>query len=153
MNLDNLTAENYVVPAGEERAYHCVIEVKQFNSKTGKRVSVPRLQKFGKKAFESTILHALQQQGYEIRILHDPRAWEMKSAEEKAAKKAEREAAKKAAEQEKFDAAVAAAVEKALAAKEAKEKEAKKAAAKPKGGKKAESPKTPVEGTEKPTDE
>lgn len=116
--IEKLTAENYLVPIGEERAYHAVIEVKQFDQKTGRRISTPRVQKFGKKAFESHIADSLRKQGYEILILHDPNAW-IKDQQAKAAEIAKAEAeAKKKAEQEKFDAAVAAAVAKALAERE-----------------------------------
>lgn len=116
--IERLTPDNYIVPKGEERAYHAVIEVKQFDSKTGKRISTPRVQKFGKKSFESHIADSLRKQGYEILILHDPNAW-IKEQQAKAAELAKAEAeAKKKAEQEKFDAAVAAAVAKALADRE-----------------------------------
>lgn len=118
--VSELTAENYAVPAGEERFYHCVIEVVQFDPKTGKRISKPRVQKFGKKSFETSIYKTLKKQGYAITILHDPKGWEQKLAEKKAA-----------AEKAKFDAAVDAAVEKKIneliAKKEAEEKAAKEA--------------------------
>jgi len=116
--IENLTPENYIVPKGEEMSYHAVIEVKQFNPKTGKRISTPRVQKFGKKAFESTVRESLKKQGYDIVILHDPKKWlaEQKVLAEKAA--AEKAEAQKKAEQEKFDAAVADAVAKALAEQE-----------------------------------
>ena len=113
--IERLTPDNYIVPKGEERAYHAVIEVKQFDPKTGKRISQPRVQKFGKKSFESHISDSLRKQGYDILILHDPNAW-IKEQQAKATERAKAEAeAKKKAEQEKFDAAVAAAVAKALA--------------------------------------
>lgn len=114
--IENLTPENYVVPVGEEKDYHAVIEVVQFDPKTGKRLSRPRVQKFNRKIFEQTVLSSLRKMGYTVTILHNPNEWLKANAEKKAAaQKAAREAAKKA-EQERFDAAVAAAVEKALAA-------------------------------------
>lgn len=123
VSVSELTAENYAVPAGEERFYHCVIEVVQFDPKTGKRISKPRVQKFGKKSFETSIYKTLKKQGYAITILHDPKGWEQKAAERK-----------KAAEQQKFDAAVDAAVEKKIneliAKKEAEQKAAAEAAEK-----------------------
>ena len=116
--IEKLTAENYIVPKGEERSYHAVIEVVQYDPKTGKKLSKPRVQKFGKKTFESHVQESLRKQGYTVTILHDPNAW-IKEHQEKAAAKAKADAEAKAkAEQEKFDAAVAAAVAKALAAKE-----------------------------------
>lgn len=113
--IEKLTAENYIVPKGEEQIYHAVIEVVQFDQKTGKRISKPRVQKFGKKQFETSVLASLRKQGYTITILHDPNTWiaQQKANAEKA--KAEAEQAKAKAEQERFDAAVAAAVAKELA--------------------------------------
>ena len=122
--IEDLTAENYIVPKGEERFYHCIIEVVQYDPKTGKRLSKPRVQKFGKKTFESIVEASLKKQGYSLTILHDPNEWIKKhKAEAEAAAKAQAEAKAKA-EQEKFDAAVAAAVAKALA-EEKKKKTAK----------------------------
>jgi len=114
--IGKLTAENYIVPKGEERYYHAVIEVEQFDPKTGTRISSPRVQKFGKKMFETHVLNSLRKQGYTVTILHDPSAW----LKEHAAKAEQQAEAKKKAEQEKFDAAVAAAVAKALAERYAK---------------------------------
>lgn len=119
--VSELTAENYAVPAGEERFYHCIIEVVQFDPKTGKRISKPRVQKFGKKSFETSIYKTLKKQGYAITILHDPKGWEQKAADQK-----------KAAEQAAFDAAVAKAVAAELAKKEAEEKAKAEAEAKAK---------------------
>ncbi len=114
--IEKLTPENYIVPKGEDKSYHCVIEVVQFDQKTGKRISKPRVQKFGKKMFESSVLASLKKQGYTITVLHDPNAW-LKEQQEKAAERAKQQAEEKAkAEQERFDAAVAAAVAKQMAA-------------------------------------
>ena len=84
-----VTPENYIVPSNEQHLYHCVIEVRKFDSETGKRLSVPRIQKFGKKSFENGILDALKKQGYTITVLHDPNEYVKAQAEEKAALKAE----------------------------------------------------------------
>lgn len=120
--IEKLTAENYIVPSGEEKDYHAVIEVVQYDAKTGKRLSRPRVQKFGKKIFEAHVADSLRKQGYTVTILHDPNAWlkEQAAKSEQAAKEAA--AAKAKAEQEKFDAAVAAAVAKALAERDAAKK-------------------------------
>ena len=130
-----LTPDNYIVPKGEERAYHVVIEVRQFDPKTGARLSRPRVQKFGKKAFEANVAESLRKQGYDLVILHDPNKWiaeQQAVTAEKARAKAEADAK---AEQERFDAAVAAAVAKALAEREkpatTDEKEADKGEDKP----------------------
>lgn len=122
--IEKLTAENYIVPTGEEKDYHAVIEVVQYDPKTGKRLSRPRVQKFGKKIFEAHVADSLRKQGYTVTILHDPNVWlkEQAAKREQAAKEAA--AAKAKADQEKFDAAVAAAVAKALAEREAAEKAA-----------------------------
>lgn len=122
--IEKLTPELYIVPKGEERAYHCVIEVTQFDQKTGKKLSHPRVQKFGKKIFDSVVFPSLRKQGYNITILHDPTEWlKQQRAKAEESRKAAEEAKAKA-EQERFDAAVAAAVAKALA----EQKAAKKAA-------------------------
>ena len=107
--ITDVTPENYIVPSNEQHLYHCVIEVRKFDSETGKRLSVPRIQKFGKKSFENGILDALKKQGYTI------------TAEEKAARTA---AQQKAAEEK------AAADAKAKAEAEAKAKAEEKAALK-----------------------
>ena len=140
--VSELTAENYVVPAGEERFYHCIIEVVQFDPKTGKRISKPRVQKFGKKSFETSIYKTLKKQGYAITILHDPKGWEKKAADQK-----------KAAEQAAFDAAVDAAVEKKIneliAKKEAEQKAAAEAEARAKAEAKAAEEKAAAEAQAK----
>lgn len=125
--IDKLTADNYIVPKGEEKDYHAVIEVVLYDQKTGRKLSKPRIQKFGRKSFESHIEASLRKQGYTITILHDPTEW----LKEQKAKAAQTAKAKAQAEKERFDAAVAAAVAKALADREQAEN-------KPKRGKKAE---------------
>lgn len=98
--ITDVTPENYIVPSNEQHLYHCVIEVRKFDGETGKRLSVPRIQKFGKKSFENGILDALKKQGYTITVLHDPNEYVKAQAEEKAAAdtkaKAEAEAKAKA---------------------------------------------------------
>lgn len=128
MPIEKLTPGDYVVPKGEERFYHVVLEVRQFDPKTGARLSRPRIQKFGKKMFESHVEASLRKQGYSITVLHNPTEW-LKENQAKAGRRSRELAEAKAkAEQEKFDAAVAAAVAKALADRE--EKSAAKAKAK-----------------------
>ena len=119
--ITDVTPENYIVPSNEQHLYHCVIEVRKFDSETGKRLSVPRIQKFGKKSFENGILDALKKQGYTITVLHDPNEYVKAQAEEKAAADAK---AKAEAE------AKAAADAKAKAEAEAKAKAEEKAALK-----------------------
>lgn len=117
--ITDVNPENYIVPSNEQHLYHCVIEVRKFDSETGKRLSVPRIQKFGKKSFENGILDALRKQGYTITILRDPNEYVKAQAEEKAALTA---AQQKAAEEK------AAADAKARAEAEAKAKAEEKAA-------------------------
>lgn len=125
--IEKLTPDNYIVPKGEEKDYHAVIEVRQFDPKTGNRLSKPRVQKFGKKIFEAHVGDSLRKQGYTVTILHDPNVW-MKEQAAKAEQQAKEQAEAKAkAEQEKFDAAVAAAVAKALAEQQAQQEQAAKA--------------------------
>lgn len=88
LDIENITPENYTVPKGEERSYHCKIEVIEYDRKTGKKVSKPRIQKFGQKMFESFIYSNLKKQGYIVTILHDPKEW-LKKQLEKAKKQAE----------------------------------------------------------------
>ena len=67
----NVTADNYIVPKGEEDTYHCIIEQKQFNQRNGQRVSRPRVQKFEPKMFKM-ISRNLKQQGFDVEIIYDP---------------------------------------------------------------------------------
>lgn len=93
VDITEVTPENYIVPANEKHLYHAVIEVKKFDQNTGKRLSQPRIQKFGKKAFENGVLSNLKKQSYTVTILHDPNDY----LQEKAAKEAEAKQAKEAA--------------------------------------------------------
>ena len=124
-DLDNLTKETYNVPKGEEQSYHCVIEVKQFDPRSGKRLSVPRLQKFGKKMYERKVRDYLLKQGYDIRVLHDPNAWEKENRARLAEIEKAKAEAKAKAEKEAFDKAVADKVKEELA-KQQKEPKTKK---------------------------
>lgn len=105
--LDNVTADNYKVPQGEEGIFHVVLEVKEFDRKTGERTSVPRVQKFGVNAFE-TAFPNLKRLGYDVRVVYDPTDWLAKQAEE--AEEREQHGAQYAAEAQQ--AAVEAALEK-----------------------------------------
>ena len=113
----DVTPENYIVPDNEKHLYHCVIEIKKFDSETGKRLSIPRIQKFGKKGYENSIADNLKKQGYTITVLHDPNEYMKAKAE--ADEKAKAEKAKAAEEKAK------AAEEKAKAAEEKAKADAK----------------------------
>lgn len=98
----DVTPENYIVPDNEKHLYHCVIEIKKFDSETGKRLSIPRIQKFGKKGYENSIADNLKKQGYTITVLHAPNEYMKAKAE--ADEKAKAEKAKAAEEKAKADA-------------------------------------------------
>ena len=98
----DVTPENYIVPDNEKHLYHCVIEIKKFDSETGKRLSIPRIQKFGKKGYENSIADNLKKQGYTITVLHDPNEYMKAKAE--ADEKAKAEKAKANAEKAAADA-------------------------------------------------
>ena len=117
--LDNVTAENYNGPQGEEGIYHVVLEVKEFDRKTGERTSVPRVQKFGVNAFETSFPN-LKRLGYDVRVVYDPTSWLEEQAKE--AEEREQHGAQYAAEAQK------AAIEEALE-KQRKEFEEKQQAA------------------------
>ena len=117
----DVTPENYIVPDNEKHLYHCVIEIKKFDSETGKRLSIPRIQKFGKKGYENSIAENLKKQGYTITVLHDPNEYMKAKAEADAKAKAEKE---------KANAEKAAADAKAKAEADAKAKAAEKEALK-----------------------
>ena len=107
--ITDVTPENYIVPSNEQHLYHCVIEIKKFDSETGKRLSIPRIQKFGKKGYENSIADNLKKQGYTITVLHDPNEYMKAKAEADEKAKAEKakaaeEKAKAAEEKAKADA-------------------------------------------------
>lgn len=131
--IEEVTKDNYIVPAGEEKVYHTRIEVKKFDSNTGKRQSIPRIQKFGAKSFK-TILSNLKKQGYTVDVLYDPSEYLAKQKEKQAVSAAERAqklkaaaAAKKQAELEAIKAELRAEL---LAELKAENKNAKPAAKK-----------------------
>ena len=95
--IEQITSENYVVPRGEEHVYHVKIEVKQFNPKTGERISRPRIQKFGMKTWESSVRDSLRKQGYTMEILHDPNTWIAQNRAQIESLKAQKRESEKAA--------------------------------------------------------
>ena len=76
----NVNAGNYIVPAGEEALYHVIQEQKKFNAETGKRLSKPIIQKYGKKEYETIVQRQLRLQGFQVVVLHEPVISEKKSA-------------------------------------------------------------------------
>lgn len=101
-----MTKDTYEVPANEKHLYHVKQELTEFDRSTGKRMSRPVIQKYGKRMFESVVYDDLKAQGYTIEVLHDPNEWLKSEAERKqteaelarinaeAEKQAEREALK-----------------------------------------------------------
>ena len=104
--LLEVTAENYIVPRGEEDTYHCRIEQMQFNQRNGKRLSRPRIQKFDAKMYPS-VARNLRQQGWDIVILYDPTEYlaekdrKRKEAEEMTYKQRQEAEQKRKAEERK----------------------------------------------------
>ena len=99
--LDQLDESNYVCPQDEVKLYHVVQEVKEFNPKTGQRISVPVLQKYKRKTFELDILPRLPRLGYTLRIVFDPVKYESTISEaRRAAELAARAEAKMKADEE-----------------------------------------------------
>ena len=70
--VSEVTPENYIVPEGEECTWHVVQEIVQFSPTTGKRLSVPRVQKYDDKIWRNIMERHLKLQGYKVLILHDP---------------------------------------------------------------------------------
>lgn len=131
VKAEALTAENYLVPKGEEKVYHVLQEVKEFDRKTGRKISVARVQKYGRKTFEKVMYDQLLKQGYEFKVLYNPTGYltalAAKRAEAAAAAKAKQEADLQAkidaaleAHEKSVQARIDAAVKAALAKKEAK---------------------------------
>ena len=81
--ISEVNAANYIVPKGEEGSWHVIQEIPSYHQRTGKRLSVPRVQKYGVKEFKD-MQRLLRQQGYELTILHDPTDYLAKLEEEKA---------------------------------------------------------------------
>ena len=71
--LTDVTAENYIVPKGEERFWHVIQERVTYNQNTGKRLSRPVLQKYDTKVYPTTAKY-LTDAGYTLTVLHNPLA-------------------------------------------------------------------------------
>lgn len=101
--LTEVTPENYIVPEGEENTYHVIQEITTFNQRTGKRMSKPRVQKYGAKEYPA-IARILKQQGYDITVLYDPTKYLAAQAEAEAERKALTTQKKRELEQRKYEA-------------------------------------------------
>ena len=123
VEIVEVNKENYIVPENEKNVYHCKIEQMNFDSKTGKRLSKPRIQCFGKKMYETKIASHLPRQGYTVEILWNPNDY-LKEVEEKEKQAAANAKAKAEAKmQAQIDAAVDAAIEKKESKKKSKKSE------------------------------
>ena len=83
MDIIKVTKDTYEVPANEKHFYHVKQELTEFDRSTGKRMSRPVIQKYGKRMFESVVYDDLKAQGYTIEVLHDPNEWLKNEAERK----------------------------------------------------------------------
>lgn len=113
VSIIEVTPENYIVPDNEKHLYHVVQEIRKFSSEDGRRLSIPRIQKYGKKGWETSIETNIKKQGYSITVLHNPNEWlkekEIKDAENskiKAEAKAKAESEAKQAEKDKLKAEI-----------------------------------------------
>ena len=102
--IKEVTPENYLVPKGEETAYHVMQCIPFFDQRTGKDLSNYRIQKYGVKEYHD-ISRNLKQLGYKITVLHDPSEYLKEQADAReaqesltAAKKRELEAKRREAE-------------------------------------------------------
>ena len=105
--ISEVNAANYIVPEGEEGSYHVKQEITTFHQKTGKRLSVPRIQKYGAKEYQ-VISRNLKQQGYDIEVLYDPTDWLREQAEKREELKAMTVQKKRELEQKRREAEKAA---------------------------------------------
>lgn len=71
VEVTEVTAQNYIVPENEKHLFHVKIEQKAFSPTDGKRLSKPRVQKFGVKMFRRC-LDDIQRQGYTVEMLYNP---------------------------------------------------------------------------------
>lgn len=106
LSVDAINADNYLVPQGEERVFHVKMENVSYHPKTGKKLSRPVIQKFGKKMYKSVMERQLKRMGYQIEVLHNPVDWERRNAEAIAVRQAkkieeQKQAAAKAKEAER----------------------------------------------------
>lgn len=62
----------YKVPSGEEGAIHAEIEQVQFDAATGRKKSVPTVQKFDVRAWDNFRRNAVKLGYTHVRVLHAP---------------------------------------------------------------------------------
>ena len=86
VEITAVTKDNYIVPDKEKHLWHVTMEIPTFDPKNGKRISRPKLQKFGAKTFHA-LRESWEKQGYTITVLHDPTAYLEALAEKQGTKK------------------------------------------------------------------
>lgn len=111
VKIEDVNAQNYIVPENERHIYHVKQEIKSYDPKNGRKISVPVVQKYGAKTFNQ-IERQLRLQGWELEILYNPTAFleEMKQVQKKS--QADRKKLAEAAMEKKIADAVNAALEK-----------------------------------------
>lgn len=111
VKIEDVNAQNYIVPENERHIYHVKQEIKSYDPKNGRKISVPVVQKYGAKTF-TQIERQLRLQGWELEILYNPTAFleEMKQVQKKS--QADRKKLAEAAMEKKIADAVNAALEK-----------------------------------------
>lgn len=105
--LSEVTAANYIVPKGEENTYHVLQDIPRYDQRTGKKLSIARIQKYGLKEFKD-ISRILRQQGYELTILYDPTDYIKRQQEAEEERKALTETKRRELEAKKREAEKAA---------------------------------------------
>lgn len=111
VKIEDVNAQNYIVPENERHVFHVKQEIRSYDQKTGRKISVPVVQKYGAKTFNQ-IERQLRLQGWELEILYNPKAFleEMKQVQKKS--QADRKKLAEAAMEKKIADAVNAALEK-----------------------------------------
>lgn len=98
---EEVTAENYICPRGEEMFWHVIEDDSRYDVKTGKKLSAAVLKVYKPKIYKVVYSHNLKQ-GKKIVVVHDPEKWYEAHKEEIEATKAQLKArAVAAAKQQK----------------------------------------------------
>ena len=129
VKVDEVNAGNYIVPENEKHLFHVKQEIKSFDQKTGKKISVPVVQKYGVKTYP-TVKRQLTLQGWEIEELYNPTAFLNEQKQKIVKAKEAQKLAQEKALQEKIDLSVKEALEKQAQMYEAKFAKTKKSSKK-----------------------
>lgn len=101
VSIDEIHAGNFLCPQGEEHLVHVKIELKNFDPKTGKRISNPHVATFSEKQYFKVDGDGrnLVRAGYEIEVLHNPQTWREQQAAAKIAEVTDSKKSKKSTAQ------------------------------------------------------